>query len=829
MTNLLNDVRYSVRQLRRSPGFAFTAVLTLALAIGATTAVYSIVRGSLLAPLPYPHAEELVGLGFVQPGDDPRDAQTGETGDLILAQAKSFASMGIADGSPRKVNLATGSGSAKSIEGFRVSSGYLPTLGVAPFLGHTFTAEEDLPHAAPTVLLSETLWRNFFNADPHVVGKVVHINEDAYTVIGVMPTRFATVDSPDVWTPLRLSENDPGYHGHNYTMIARLKPGVSLTQASAEMTLVNAAIYRRFPFYTQYVEPGAPLMQQYVWPLHEIVVNDARPSLIALASAVVAVLLLACLNLAGLMTARSIARRGEIALRTALGASRGQTLRLLLTESLLLAVAGSVLGISLAGIALPVLVKTSPIDVTAIQVPNLDWTAMVFAVVAGCGTTLVFGLIPALTVFRQAVGAQIGSARTAGETLSQQRLGKSLIVAQVGLATAMLSAGALLLSAFVNMRAIPSGVRPQHLYALQVNLKGDTYASATHTQQFIAGVEDRLRKIPGVAQVSAVNGLPLDGGLNDQAGAADRKDQLKNSEVRFVTPGYFKTVGTTVFEGEDLSAADAAETAPVALINDVAAKRWFPGKNAVGEYVVAVDRKMPRRVIGVTASTHNRTLADNIRPTVYLPIAQLNDKEIKMINGWFPTTFVIRTQERSGAADPNIAKAAEAVIAAVDPEVPAAKFAPMQSFVDQSVAAPRFFSWLAGGFAVFALGLTLIGLFGLLSYQVSSRTRELGVRMALGAQRGQILSLVLRNGLVLTSIGLALGILGSFALRGVISSLLYTVVDGLGRADSVSILGNRGLAIALSAAAMLLATVAASLIPARRAAYLEPTEALRAE
>jgi ABC-type antimicrobial peptide transport system permease subunit len=330
-----------------------------------------------------------------------------------------------------------------------------------------------------------------------------------------------------------------------------------------------------------------------------------------------------------------------------------------------------------------------------------------------------------------------------------------------------------------------------------------------------------------VAQVSAVNGLPLDGGLNDQAGAADRKDQLKNSEVRFVTPGYFKTVGTTVFEGEDLSAADAAETAPVALINDVAAKRWFPGKNAVGEYVVA--RKMPRRVIGVTASTHNRTLAGNIRPTVYLPIAQLNDKEIKMINGWFPTTFVIRAQERAGAADPNIAKAAEAAIAAVDPEVPAAKFAPMQSFVDKSVAAPRFFSWLAGGFAVFALGLTLIGLFGLLSYQVSSRTRELGVRMALGAQRGQILSLVLRNGLVVTSIGLVLGIAGSFALRGVISSLLYTVVDGLGRADSVSILGNRSVAIALSAAAMLIATVAASLIPARRAAYLEPTEALRAE
>jgi predicted lysophospholipase L1 biosynthesis ABC-type transport system permease subunit len=246
-------------------------------------------------------------------------------------------------------------------------------------------------------------------------------------------------------------------------------------------------------------------------------------------------------------------------------------------------------------------------------------------------------------------------------------------------------------------------------------------------------------------------------------------------------------------------------------------------------YVVALDRKMPRRVIGVTASAHNRALADQIWPTVYLPVAQMDDKTMKMINGWFPTTFVVRTQERVGAPDPAIARSAEGAVAAVDPEVPAAKFASMQSFVDKSVAAPRFFSWIAGGFAGFSLLLAVIGLFGLLSYQVASRTRELGVRMALGAQRQQILALVLRNGLVLTSIGLVLGVAGSFALRGVISSLLYTTVDGLGRADSVSILGNRALAIALPVAAMLVATIAASLIPARRAASIEPMEALRSE
>jgi predicted permease len=634
------------------------------------------------------------------------------------------------------------------------------------------------------------------------------------------------VDSPDVWTPLQLAPSDPGYQGTNYAMIARLKPGVSLADASAEMNLLNAAIYRNFPVYTKYVDPGAQLLRQHVWPLHQVFVSNARPSLGALAAAVIAVLLLACLNLAGLMTARSIARRGEIALRTTLGARRGQTLRLLLTESLLLALVGSVLGIVLADLAVPVLVATSPIDLTAIKVPELDWTAVVFAVVAGCATTLIFGLIPALTAFRQAIGSQIGSTRTAGETVSQQRLGKFLIVAQVTLATAMLSAGALLLSAFVHMRAIPSGVRPEHLYALQVNLEGDTYASASKTLQFITRVEDRLRQIPGVAQVATINGLPLDRGLN--AGAGPDHEHIRNSEVRFVTPEYFRAVGLTILKGGDVSDADAAGKPLVALINDKAAERWFPGKDPIGQYVLA-DGGTPRRVIGLTASVHDRAIVDQIRPTVYLPLAQMPDAEIKAINGWFPTTFVIRTDERAGLPDSDVARAAEAAIAAVDPEVPAAKFAPMQSFIDKSVAAPRFFSWLAGGFAIFALGLTLIGLFGLLSYQVSSRTRELGVRMALGAQRQQILGLVLRNGLALTAIGIVLGIAGSFALRGVISSLLYTVVDGLGRTDSVSILGNRSLAIALAAAAMLLATIAASLIPARRAAYLEPSEALRAE
>jgi len=828
MSSPLTDLRYSLRQLRRSPGFAVTAVLTLALGIGATTAIYSIVRGTLLAPLPYPHPEELVGLGFMQPGLPPSNPQTGEASELIEAQARSFAGIGIADGGPLGANFSSGTGEAQSIHSLRVSYTYLPTLGISPILGHAFTRDEDLPHALPTILLSENLWRRSLNADPNIVGKVVHINEDSYTVIGVMPSRFATVDSPDVWQPLRLSADDPGYDGTNYVMIARLKPGVSLQQASAEIDTLNAVLYRKFPNFAKWNDPGTPLYRQFVWPLHDIVVSNVRPSLLALSVAVLAVLLLACLNLAGLMTARSIGRRSEIALRTALGASRGTTLRLLLTESLLLAIVGSLLGLAFATLIVPIMVASSPFDTTQIHTPGIDLSAAVFAIVTGCATTLIFGLIPALTVFRQSVAAQIGSTRSAGETAPQQRLSKSLIVAQVALATTMLSAGALLLSAFLNMRAIPSGIRPQHLYALQVNLKGDAYASTAHTQQFISAVEDRLSQIPGIAHAATINGLPLDRGLNNGAGPADRKDEIKNSEIRFISPGYFTAVGLPLLAGKDISTADSATSPKVALINDMAAKRWFPGGNPVGQFIIA-SGKDPLRVVGVTANAHNMFLADNVRPTAYVPFTQISDDDMKTINGWFSTTFLLRVAEHGSSPDPDLAGAASAAIAAVDPEVPAAKFAPMQSFVDKSIAAPRFFSWIAGGFAVFALLLTVVGLFGLLSYQVASRTRELGVRMALGAQRHQILTLVLNNGLILTAIGLALGLPGSFALRSVLASFLYTTVDGLGRDAATSLLGNRTLAIAIAAAAMLLAAIAASLIPAERAAHLEPTEALRAE
>lgn len=830
----LLDLRHSLRQLRRSPVFTLTAILTLALGIGANTAMFSVVHSTLLAALPYPDPSQLVGIGFIAPTEPPEAEQTGQTADLLLHQATSFSSMGVADDSVYGQNLSVpndhGQPLNQTVRSLRVSTGYLPTLGVAPLLGRTFTRDEDTPGAAPTALLSESLWRRAFNADPHVLGRILHLNGDPYTVIGVMPASFATVETPDLWQPLHLSVADPGYGGDNFQFIARRKPNVAPAQAAAELPALTAEIFRQFPIFYKWGGPGDPLKTQRLFPLQQIVVSEARPSLLALSAAVLAVLLMACLNLAGLITARSTARHQEIAVRSALGAGRSAVLRLLLTESILLALAGSAFGLLAARILLDALIRYAPVDLPQLHTPSIDLTAALFAVLAGCATTLIVGLLPALGLFRQSLTGGLSTARTAGATMAQGRLGRSLLVAQVALATALLSAGALLLGTFLHLRSTPSGVHPQQLFALQVNLKGTAYASSDHTQQFISAVEARLRALPGVEHVSTVNGLPLDRGLNNSGGPANHPEQVHLTQTRFITPGYFRTARTPLLSGNDISTSDRSTTQPVALLNERAARLWFPDRSPIGETILDGGQRM--RVIGLVADVRNASLATPSEPTVYVPYAQVDDRTIATINGWFPTTFLLRTSDQGGHSSEkfgaDLARAATTAVSAVDPEVPASKFVPMQAFLDRTVAAPRFFSWLAGAFAAFALLLTVIGLFGLLTYQVVSRTREIGVRVALGSPRSRILSLVLSNGLLLTTLGLVVGVVGSLALRQPITVLLASATR-VDPQDLAPILASQFSAITVAAIAMLGASILASLIPARRAASVDPNIALRTE
>jgi putative ABC transport system permease protein len=824
MNKLVQDIRYALRQLRKAPGFSLTAVLTLALGIGATATMYTVVRGVLLAPLPYQQVERLVGVGFTFPQEKPNAEEAGSSAQFLAEHSRSFESVGVSEDGSSGANLSGTSdgGHALQITSLKVSRGYFPTLGVAPILGRGFTVEDDLPGGPKVALLSERLWKRAFNGDTGILNRAIRINEEAFTVVGVMPSTVGhdSGGATDVWQPLQLSQKDPGYGGDNYQMVARLRSGVSLVQAQQEMDALKRPFYQQFPNYLSWTSQGNLVHEFRVWPLQEVVVSDVRTSVLTMMAAVGAVLLMACLNLAGLMVVRASRRMREIALRTALGASRGSLLRLMLCESALLAVIGGGLGLALAYVATPLLLEASPMAVPQIQANGFSWAIAGFVLLLICVTTMVFGLAPALLVFRQ--DARLALQGTSSASARQTRTGKGLIVGQIAVAMVLLSAASLLLGSFLKLRSIHSGVEASHLAVAQVTLRGSAYKNTLHTTQFVDKVVAELGRYPGVERVAAVNGLPLDRGLNMGARPADRPEMKQTVEFRAVTPGYFRTLGISVMSGRDITEADAVGKEPVALVSETAARRWWPGRSPIGEQVVT-GGEVSRRIVGVVADTRSHSLAEAPRVVIYAPFAQLSDSMTGIINGWFPTTFAVRV---SGNLD--IGEAVERAVADADEEIPVARVESMQAVIDHTTAAPQFYSWLAGGFAVFALLLTVIGLFGLLSYQVTQRTREIGVRLAVGANRSQIVVLILRHGFVLTAVGLVLGAMMSAAVPRLVGNLL---VDNIytGGADIGSAMSNSVATLIVAAVAMVIAAMAASYLPARRAASIEPTRALRAE
>ncbi len=675
--------------------------------------------------------------------------------------------------------------------------------------------------------MSYGVWTRLFNRDAGVVNRVVHINGESYAVVGVMPaSMYDEVEGPptDVWTPLQLSRKDPGYEGDNYNMIARLRPGVSMAQAQQEMDSLKDPFYKEFPMYLKWTN-GAKLVHEFrVWPLKDVLASDSRTSVLALAAAVFAVLLVACLNLAGLMTARGSRRSKEIALRTALGASRRSVLRLLMTESLLLAIAGAGLGVVLARAAIPALIAASPVPLPQMHSGANLFLLTGFSLLVACAATLVFGLVPALSVFRQNEGNALQSGQPVGATVSQVRLGRSLLVGQVAVATVLLTSASLLLGSFLKLRSIPSGVQTKRLEIAQVTLKGDAYATTQHTTQFIDAVMAKLKHYPGVDRVAAVNGLPLDRGLNISGAPADKPSMERTIEFRMVTPGYFRTMGVPLLSGRDVTEDDTATSAPVALVSETAARRWWPGRSAIGQQVEFGGRtKVYLTVVGVVSDLHTRSLTESPQIVIYAPFAQVPDGYTKMLNGWFATTFTSRL-----SGDVDVAAAVQQAVSEADPEIPVAKLESMQTVVDSTLAGPQFFSWLASGFAGFALLLTMIGLFGLLSYQVTQRTREIGVRLAIGADREQILMLILRRGFALTGIGLAIGTVLSLGVPRLVGSVIVDnmVIDEKGIAG---VLSSRTISLLTAGVAMVVAAAFASYLPARRAARIEPMEALRSE
>jgi predicted permease len=834
MNYMLQDMRYAARQLRKSPGFTLTALLTLALGIGVTAAVYSVIHTVLLEPLPYPDPDELIGVAFTYPQERPNAEQAGTTADFLREHVRGFSSTAVMDDSGQTVNLSiheTGSGGrAIQVNALRVSEGYFRTLGIAPAMGRGFLAEEDRPGGAKAAVLSDGLWARIFNRDPGVVGRTIRVNQETFTVVGVMPASFAVnaetspgvMSSPELWLPIQLSPNDPGYDGDNYEMIARLQPGVTFEQIQQQLSALNAPFYERYPNYKKWFSRNNILHEFRVWKFKDVVVSDVRRSLLTVMGAVIAVLLVACLNLAGLMIARASRRSREIAVRSALGATQAQLLRLLACEGLLLALVGGLLALAVTRGMAGILLHASPLSIPDLRGEPSLWLIATVVLLIAIVSTVVFSMLPAWLMLRKRGRELRLGSMSLGETVSHARLSRGLMVAQVALAMVLISTASVLMGTFVKLRALPSGIEPKQLTVFQVTLKGEHYANTRETLQFVTTVLHELSHVPGVELVAAVNGLPLNRGLNMGGYPMGRPDMRGMIEFRAITPGYFQTMGIPLHAGRDLTESDHAGGDPVVVIGETAAKKWWPGRSPIGESI-RTGNERNWRIVGVVADVQMHSLVESQGIVVYGPIAQLTDEFTGVINGWFPTSFAVRT-----AAHVNLAQVVQHAVGVADPEIPVARLTTMQAMIDNTIEEPRFFSLLAGGFSGFALVLTVIGLFGLLSYQVTQRTREIGIRMALGADRLGILRIFLGRGLTLACLGVVLGGTASWLLRPVVMHLLSdTGVDPANNAAGVIMNGAQ--ATVLAVAAILISTLAASWLPARRAASVEPMQALRTE
>ncbi len=830
MNGLFQNLRFALRQLRRSPGFTLTAVATLALGLGATAAVVSVVETVLLAPLPYPEPDRLVGLAFTFPRENPNAEQAGGSADFLRQHSSVFSSLAVMDDAGAAVNLSVNGGHAVQINSLRVSEGYFRTLGTLPALGRAFTPNEDLPGGARVAVLSDGLWERLFGRDPSVVGRALRVNQETFTIVGVMPATFSTtaetapgvLGAPDIWQPLQLGPKDPGYDGDNYQMIGRLRDGIPLAQAQQQLSSLDESFYAQNPSYRGWTTNQHELHAFRAWNLQDVVVSDVRRSLLMVMGAVLAVLLVACLNLAGLMMARTMRRSREIALRSALGATRSQLLRLLAAEGLLLALGGGMLALLVARLLAHILLHSTPLPIPILR--GEPGFGMMAAAVLGLSlvATGIFSLLPAMFIlFNRGREAKLAGP-SLGETVSHARLSRVLLVAQVALAMVLVSTASILMGTFVKLRTIPPGIEPKQLVVFQVALKGDKYANTRQTTQFVATVLDQLQQVPGVDRVASINGLPLDRGLNIGGYPTGRKQLGQTVEFRPITSGYFETMGMHLLAGRDLQDSDRAGSDPVVLIGATAAKKWWPGQSPIGQSI-HLGNDQNWRVVGVVADAQMHSLVEAQGVVIYGPMSQLSDQFTGMVNNWFPTTFAART-----AAHISLAGLAQQAVERADPEIPVARMSTMQSVIDVTIQAPRFFSLLAAGFSAFALVLTVIGLFGLLSYQVTQRTREIGVRMALGADRTSILLAFLGRGIAVAALGVVVGALTTWLVHPAVNQLLLDA--GIDPASpSQALVMNTAQAAALAAVAMLAATLVASWLPAQRAASIEPMEALRAE
>jgi putative ABC transport system permease protein len=801
MSILLQDLRFAIRTLAKSPGFTLVAILTLALGVGANTAIFSVVNAVLLRPLPFKNPARLVWSwgncalcdhAAVSPADFLDDRAQNHCFDH-------YGAMAVGDS---LFNL-TGSEKPIQIKGAMVTAGFFDALGIQPRYGRAFNESDEKTTDPDAVILSHHLWQDRFGGDPQVIGKSISLDGKSRTVVGVLSTDIPVLSEADLWFPAPfLNKGMQSRRSHFLRPIGLLKPGVTISQAQSELDSIAAHLATQFP--ETNVGFGVKLE-----PLQSVLIGNVRPAFIVLIGAVALVLLIACANIASLLFARNTARQREIAIRTALGAGRGRLLRQLLTESLVLALAGAAAGIFLASAGVELLQRLGPQSLPRLDEVNVNGAVLAFTFVTAIFTAILFGFGPALKASRRDLTQSLKEGGASGDSRSKHRAHNALVVAEVALSVVVLIASGLLLNSFWRLMRVHLGFDPANVLTTEISLVSPRYDDEPKRESFFHALQDRLQSAPAVISAGFISELPLSGEADDtfftitEHPPANPND-INDADFRNIDGDYFGAMRIPLLAGRVFDRQDSTESRKVVIVNEPFVKKYLPNENPIGKHLKMFEGKpefVVREIVGVVGGNKHFALQESLRPEMFRP------------GSFMRTNVVVRS-----AGDPAmLASVVRVALRAIDPDEATSTFRTMDDVVASSASSDRFNTLLLGAFASIALLLTAAGIFGVLSYLVTQRTREIGLRMALGAQPQEVLRVIVGHGLRLVLAGLCIGVAAALVVTRWMSSVLFDVkpTDPLTFAI---------VAVLLTAVAFL-----ASYIPARRAMRVDPMVALRYE